>query len=211
MPRSIKPFKTRKKAFHGVRLQEHKAEEVMLTSSKQMETPPSASSFKIRYGGTAYDFVDVMELNKSVSPTVVCSSCGGKVSFSVISRNGLASTIQTVCEGCPNQTAVRNSKKEVYNIEGMQKHLETINLQFLYAMRSISKGYASAKLFCGIMNLPPPSTKHFLHQKATSAAVEKVCLDSMKKQLRKPARQMMAAEILLSHLMVPGRKGATPL
>ncbi|GFX77789.1 hypothetical protein TNCV_1107061 [Trichonephila clavipes] len=36
-----------------------------------------------------------------------------------------------------------------------------VNTRLAYAMRSVGKGEAAAKVFCGVMNLPPPP-KRFL-------------------------------------------------
>ncbi|GFV61991.1 uncharacterized protein TNCV_4107941 [Trichonephila clavipes] len=49
-----------------------------------------------------------------------------------------------------------------------------VNTRLAYAMRSVGKGEAAAKVFCGVMNLPPPPKRFYESLHALNNATEKV-------------------------------------
>ncbi|GFW79636.1 uncharacterized protein TNCV_1428961 [Trichonephila clavipes] len=49
-----------------------------------------------------------------------------------------------------------------------------VNTRLAYAMRSVGKGQAAAKVFCGVMNLPPPPKRFYESLHALNNATEKV-------------------------------------
>ncbi|GFW38449.1 uncharacterized protein TNCV_1333021 [Trichonephila clavipes] len=54
-----------------------------------------------------------------------------------------------------------------------------VNTRLAYAMRSVGKGEAAAKVFCGVMNLPPPPKRFYESLHALNKATEKVAKVSM--------------------------------
>ncbi|GFU65092.1 uncharacterized protein TNCV_1352081 [Trichonephila clavipes] len=54
-----------------------------------------------------------------------------------------------------------------------------VNTRLAYAMRSVGKGEAAAKVFCGVMNLPPPPKRFYESLYALNNATEKVAKVSM--------------------------------
>ncbi|GFX05694.1 uncharacterized protein TNCV_3198111 [Trichonephila clavipes] len=54
-----------------------------------------------------------------------------------------------------------------------------VNNRLAYAMRSVGKGEAAAKVFCGVMNLPPPPKRFYESLHALNNATEKVAKVSM--------------------------------
>ncbi|GFU92481.1 uncharacterized protein TNCV_4794101 [Trichonephila clavipes] len=48
-----------------------------------------------------------------------------------------------------------------------------VNTRLAYAMRSVGKGEAAAKVFCGVMNLPPPPKRFYESLHALNNATEK--------------------------------------
>ncbi|GFV18878.1 uncharacterized protein TNCV_4757631 [Trichonephila clavipes] len=54
-----------------------------------------------------------------------------------------------------------------------------VNTRLAYAMRSVGKGEAAAKVFCGVMNLPPPPKRFYESLHALNNATEKVAKVSM--------------------------------
>ncbi|GFS52249.1 uncharacterized protein TNIN_137601, partial [Trichonephila inaurata madagascariensis] len=59
-----------------------------------------------------------------------------------------------------------------------------LNTRLVYAMRCIGKGAESARMFCGIMNLPPPPTKFSKYNKILLQATRETCEDSMAEAVR---------------------------
>ncbi|GFS66480.1 uncharacterized protein TNCV_3857071 [Trichonephila clavipes] len=55
-----------------------------------------------------------------------------------------------------------------------------INTRLVYAIRCIGKGSEAARMFCGIMNLPPPPTKFSKYNKMLLGATKDVCDATMK-------------------------------
>ncbi|GFU70508.1 uncharacterized protein TNCV_2511641 [Trichonephila clavipes] len=49
-----------------------------------------------------------------------------------------------------------------------------VNTRLAYAMRSVGKGEAAVKVFCGVMNLPPPPKRFYESLHALNNATEKV-------------------------------------
>ncbi|GFY14394.1 uncharacterized protein TNCV_1021591 [Trichonephila clavipes] len=54
-----------------------------------------------------------------------------------------------------------------------------VNTRLAYAMMSVGKGEAAAKVFCGVMNLPPPPKQFYESLHALNNATEKVAKVSM--------------------------------
>ncbi|GFV25906.1 uncharacterized protein TNCV_3868731 [Trichonephila clavipes] len=54
-----------------------------------------------------------------------------------------------------------------------------VNTRLAYAVRSVEKGEAAAKVFCGVMNLPPPPKRFYESLHALNNATEKVAKVSM--------------------------------
>ncbi|GFX86204.1 uncharacterized protein TNCV_2560861 [Trichonephila clavipes] len=54
-----------------------------------------------------------------------------------------------------------------------------VNTRLAYAMRSVGKGEAAAKVFCGVMNLPPPPKWFYQSLHALNNATERVAKVSM--------------------------------
>ncbi|GFW57957.1 hypothetical protein TNCV_1419041 [Trichonephila clavipes] len=73
-----------------------------------------------------------------------------------------------------------------------------LNTRLVYAMRCIGKGAESARMFCGIMNLPPPPTKFSKYNHILLQATRETCEHSMAEAVRE-------AGTLLLLLMVAGR------
>lgn len=61
------------------------------------------------------------------------------------------------------------------SVEGY-KDLREVNVRLLYGLRSIGKSHKAAKVFCGLMNLPPPPTKFERYNEVLG--VEDVCFKS---------------------------------
>ncbi|GFU95496.1 uncharacterized protein TNCV_2729501 [Trichonephila clavipes] len=64
------------------------------------------------------------------------------------SRRGLAVSLEIICHNCGESTSTMSSK--------ISNKCYDVNLRLTYGMRAIGKGRAAARIFCGLMNLPPP-------------------------------------------------------
>ncbi|GFX87706.1 uncharacterized protein TNCV_4304151 [Trichonephila clavipes] len=81
-----------------------------------------------------------------------------------------------------------------------------LNTRLVYAMRCIGKGAESARMFCGIMNLPPPPTKFSKYNHILLQATRETCEHSMAEAVREAVdEKMMEKGTLLLLLMVAGR------
>ncbi|GFV17384.1 uncharacterized protein TNCV_3078231 [Trichonephila clavipes] len=71
------------------------------------------------------------------------------------SRRGLAESLEIICHNCRESTSTMSSK--------ISNKCYDFNLRLTYGMRAIGKGGAAARIFCGLMNLPPPPAKFERH------------------------------------------------
>ncbi|GFT49020.1 uncharacterized protein TNCV_3874861 [Trichonephila clavipes] len=71
------------------------------------------------------------------------------------SRRGLAVSLEIICHNCEESTSTMSSK--------ISNKCYDVNLRLTYGMRAIGKGGAAARIFCGLMNLPPPPAKFERH------------------------------------------------
>ncbi|GFT55420.1 hypothetical protein TNCV_3189271 [Trichonephila clavipes] len=70
---------------------------------------------------------------------------------------------------------------------------------------SASKGAESARMFCGIMNLPPPPTKFSKYNHILLQATRETCEHSMAEAVREAVDENDGKGTLLLLLMVAGR------
>ena len=95
-----------------------------------------------------------MEVLSSVFEQLRCGDCG---CFSLVlmedstKRKGCASTLRLLCEHCGWKFSFCTSRKQGKSYE--------VNRRLVYGMRTIGKGYAGARKFCAIMNVPSPPTE----------------------------------------------------
>ncbi|GFU41819.1 uncharacterized protein TNCV_3872921 [Trichonephila clavipes] len=77
---------------------------------------------------------------------------------------------------CTNETEPSAKMRSSENYE--------LNTRLVYAMRCIGKGAESARMFCGIMNLPPPPTKFSKYNHILLQATRETCEHSMAEAVR---------------------------
>ncbi|GFX33437.1 uncharacterized protein TNCV_4122711 [Trichonephila clavipes] len=103
-------------------------------------------------------------------------------------------------DGCgeSNSTVPKNSADEKNCADGQSfvlmklNHLPKcdssenyeLNTRLVYAMRCIGKGAESARMFCGIMNLPPPPTKFSKYNHILLQVTRETCEHSMAEAVR---------------------------
>ncbi|MBP1527464.1 MAG: hypothetical protein H9Q66_06055, partial [Spiroplasma ixodetis] len=153
------------------------------SSSSQRKLDPQTSVYEEfledRRSDFQYMIFELTALNDLLESMCVCKLCGGKVTLFTKSLNGLAVNVHIKCNQCSYDQFSPNSKKECYDVEGEQKSLFDINIRSVYAMRCIGKGKTDLETFCGIMNLPPSTSKFRVITRVLTSAAERVCMKSM--------------------------------
>ncbi|GFW76844.1 uncharacterized protein TNCV_59421 [Trichonephila clavipes] len=87
------------------------------------------------------------------------------------SRRGLAVSLEIICHNCGESTSTMSSK--------ISNKCYDVNLRLTYGMRAIRKGGAAARIFCGLMNLPPPPAKFEPHNSLFLNILKTISEDSM--------------------------------
>ena len=150
------------------------------SASEKSERRISASARKIGSGSlttnrkqsnvSGYRFVDIDILGE-VFEEMICKECFDKnLVFSELAfkRRGCASFFRLFCKSCGWELKFYTSKTT--------KQFFEVNRRFVYSMRTIGQGQASAKRFCGIMNMPaPPLPNAFDRHNKALAKVAKSC------------------------------------
>ncbi|GFW14400.1 uncharacterized protein TNCV_423221 [Trichonephila clavipes] len=100
-----------------------------------------------------------------------CSSEKIELREDLKSRRGLAVSLEIICHNCGESTSTMSSK--------ISNKSYDVNLRLTYGMRAIGKGGAAARIFCGLMNLPPPPAKFERHNSLFLNVLKTISEDSM--------------------------------
>ncbi|GFW01170.1 uncharacterized protein TNCV_1764071 [Trichonephila clavipes] len=95
------------------------------------------------------------------------------------SVEGLATELLICCEFCGLIQPLLNTRFTNTVVNKKDTKVYEVNTRLAYAMRSVGKGEAAAKVFCGVMNLPPPPKRFYESLHALNNATEKVAKVSM--------------------------------
>ncbi|GFU48686.1 uncharacterized protein TNCV_4751961 [Trichonephila clavipes] len=87
------------------------------------------------------------------------------------SHRGLAVSLEIICHNCGESTSTMSSK--------ISNKCYDVNLRLTYGMRAIGKGGATARIFCGLMNLPPPPAKFERHNSLFLNVLKTISENSM--------------------------------
>lgn len=71
---------------------------------------------------------------------------------------GLATELSIFCTTCQKDSCFLTSKFVEKTVNNRKLKLYNVNTRLTYAMRSIGRGKAAAKMFCGVMNFPNPAS-----------------------------------------------------
>ncbi|GFX30200.1 hypothetical protein TNCV_1963071 [Trichonephila clavipes] len=74
---------------------------------------------------------------------------------------GLATELLICCEFCGLIQPLLNTRFTNTVDNKKDTKMYEVNTRLAYAMRSVGKGEAAAKVFCGVMNLPPPPKRFY--------------------------------------------------
>ncbi|GFX35722.1 uncharacterized protein TNCV_745151 [Trichonephila clavipes] len=100
-----------------------------------------------------------------------CSSEKIELREDLKSRRGLAVSLEIICHNCGESTSTMSSK--------ISNKCYDVNLRLTYGMRVIGKGGTAARIFCGLMNLPPPPAKFERHNSLFLNVLKTIGEDSM--------------------------------
>ncbi|GFT92844.1 uncharacterized protein TNCV_740161 [Trichonephila clavipes] len=100
-----------------------------------------------------------------------CSSEKIELREDLKSRRGLAVSLEIICHNSEESTSTMSSK--------ISNKCYDVNLRLTYGMRAIGKGGAAARIFCGLMNLPPPPAKFERHNSLFLNVLKTISEDSM--------------------------------
>ncbi|GFX49649.1 uncharacterized protein TNCV_4902911 [Trichonephila clavipes] len=100
-----------------------------------------------------------------------CSSEKIELREDLKSRRGLAVSLEIICHNCGESTSTMSSK--------ISNKCYDVNLRLTYGMRAIGKDGAAARIFCGLMNLPPPPAKFERHNSLFLNVLKTISEDSM--------------------------------
>lgn len=140
-------YKTKRVHFHGNRYSNRgNCSDTSSASKKKVKSNyrPSKSPETI---GNAIFNIDLMF--KEIERCLHCV-CGGQVKLNAAFL-GLGCKVSIMCSKCGNIGAFRNSA-----MIGQKKRVYAINRQIVYTMRCLGQGLSGIRLFCGMMDFPPP-------------------------------------------------------
>ncbi|GFS92811.1 uncharacterized protein TNCV_1162041 [Trichonephila clavipes] len=127
------------------------------------------------------EIIDIPLFSSVLKKHVLCVKCkkqGIDIKFGR-QIQGLATELLICCEFCGLIQPLLNTRFTNTVVNKKDTKVYEVNTRLAYAMRSIGKGEAAAKVFCGVMNLPPPPKWFYESLHALNNATEKVAKVSM--------------------------------
>lgn len=153
----------------------HKIPESMSTPSKK---PKSSSGRKLSFdnynnfkcSGKENCFFYVLMLSAAIKQFATCKYCKYDDSIELIFidnfKNGLAVFPKRICTVCSESKQFHSSR---LSADGK---LHDINLKFVYAMRTIGKGFTVGNVLCALLDLPQPPQKYAKYHTSLITAVQ---------------------------------------
>ncbi|GFX70536.1 uncharacterized protein TNCV_875101 [Trichonephila clavipes] len=127
------------------------------------------------------EIIDIPLFSSVLKQHVLCVKCkkqGIDIKFGR-QIQGLATELLICCEFCGLIQPLLNTRFTNTVVNKKDTKVYEVNTRLAYAMRSVGKGEAAAKVFCGVMNLPPPPKRFYESLHALNNATEKVAKVSM--------------------------------
>ncbi|GFT50202.1 uncharacterized protein TNCV_3622571 [Trichonephila clavipes] len=127
------------------------------------------------------EIIDIPLFSSVLKQHVLCVKCkkqGIDIKFGR-QIQGLATELLICCEFCGLIQPLLNTRFTNTVVNKKDTKMYEVNTRLAYAMRSVGKGEAAAKVFCGVMNLPPPPKRFYESLHALNNATEKVAKVSM--------------------------------
>ncbi|GFX20511.1 uncharacterized protein TNCV_3488681 [Trichonephila clavipes] len=127
------------------------------------------------------EIIDIPLFSSVLKQHVLCVKCKKQSIDIKFGRQiqGLATELLICCEFCGLIQPLLNTRFTNTVVNKKDTKVYEVNTRLAYAMRSVGKGEAAAKVFCGVMNLPPPPKRFYESLHALNNATEKVAKVSM--------------------------------
>lgn len=131
--------------------------------------------------------INIKSLQQFLAPFLRCNKCdSAEMCFGESGeRCGLAATFNLTCQSCKATDSYDNSPPLLDN-----PNKREINMRFIYAMRTIGRGNAAARMFNALMDLPQPPSHFTGYYPELLNATYKSAEESM----QEAARNVKAAE-----------------
>ncbi|GFU65027.1 uncharacterized protein TNCV_2852291 [Trichonephila clavipes] len=127
------------------------------------------------------EIIDIPLFSSVLKQHVLCVKCkkqGIDIKFGR-QIQGLATELLICCEFCGLIQPLLNTRFTNTVVNKKDTKVYEVNTRLAYAMRSVGKGEAAVKVFCGVMNLPSPPKRFYESLNALNNATEKVAKVSM--------------------------------
>ncbi|GFS94389.1 hypothetical protein TNCV_2014231 [Trichonephila clavipes] len=120
-------------------------------------------------------------LSEAIKISVVCKKCkNNSISIKFLRKaERLATEFSVSCETCGFSQPFRITDAYMVSWNEKESKYYEVNTRLSYAMRYIGKVKSSAKVLCGVMNLPNPSQRFNEKKSGLGTAVETVATVSM--------------------------------
>ena len=170
--KGVSPAGTQKKAWNkGIKKSTVKKVEDQSTSSSKLkgqEYPDSSFN--------GYRIFDLDLLSKIINDVLCCKLCGNEVILEETRTVGLGGDYMLSCQGCSFTQSFSNCSRT-----GRRNTFYELNQRSVLASRVAGHGLSNLKVFCGIMDLPPPVTSNTFNtlQKTVFEAANNECEASM--------------------------------
>lgn len=130
-----------------------------------------------------YRIIYLPALVKAITDYLCCKDCHNMVKLQETAVQGLNSVFNFKCSVC-------NAKKQFCNNPTSKNNVPEINRRMIYTMRCLGQGLASIKLFCGLMDLPPPvqQTTYEIVVNRIVSATKCVAAESMRRAVEEEVK-----------------------
>lgn len=135
------------------------------------------------------EIINMSLLSQILETSVLCKECFQmSMRVSVKRHIGLAADISLSCQNCTCNVSFWSTESgKLGEIE--RNNCYDINVRLVYGLRSIGKGLAAGKMFCGVMNLPPPPSKFEKYNYNFGSCVEDVAMESMNEAIEEAVEE----------------------
>lgn len=136
------------------------------------------------------EIMNISILSKVLENSVLYKECKQSgMSLKTKRHIGLAAEMILHCKICQYSVSFFNSESvELSDGNNSCKYFD-FNVRLVYGLRSIGKGMTAGKMFCGIMNLPPPPTKFGKYNVEIGSCVEDVAQESMQQAIEEAVEE----------------------
>ena len=184
--------KVDRKGSHSTRSYKKKAwnKGISGSTSKKHQSTSAAKLINQDYPESnfkGYRIFDIEILSKILTDVTCCKLCGSDVVFKEVQRFGLGGDYTLNCQGCGFIQHFSNCSKIGRRNTGYE-----INQRSVLASRMVGNGLSDLRVFCGIMDLPPPINPSAFNK------LETTLLQAATEEAGASVRKAVEKELILS-------------